>query len=387
MNIDPGVCRLREVLLRCSQIAAQMKGHPTQAMLNDVLTALLDPAITLACPSADFFSEVEDVVDFEGKDPVCMQVVDLMRYQPREQLIQNKAKNGRSSKRSGAYEEEARVICINLHTGLTEPSSRTQIVQSFIFTSLSLTITAKDRYYSLLNLPATQEGLGGFDWKIPASIKRPTVALRGGICVEGRFMDVESAIVPAGGFTLPHSDYRGAWSVQIHLRGLKVWTTWPYTKKNAKIMHPYAFSDPEWNSEFTLHCIRNMENMEVFVLDAPKVFILQPYTYHAVFTFETSTHAGGPVYVYDDAITSLGRIDDELTSAGKLESCRYTDGLRQLLEEDLANWEACIVAIDSQGDAEKLAKSKRREKSTKSSAYTELLRVKNDLEARLKRDM
>ena len=101
---------------------------------------------------------------------------------------------------------------------------------------------------------------------------------------------------PAGTLTDIHLDYCGPVQLMVSMRGRKLWLLWPPSPQNLQWWNAHH-TRPE-NGTRTVAAINALEGLELLFMEDKFVFILPPYHFHAVLTFEASAHCGGCFWTY-----------------------------------------------------------------------------------------
>jgi hypothetical protein len=149
-----------------------------------------------------------------------------------------------------------------------------------------------NRLYNILDLPSHKEGLGMCGITVPPALLEQGIEEKiDGVNIRG------SAICPAGTLTDIHKDYSGSGQFMISVEGRKLWLIWPPTEKNLKwwIGHHTRTA----TATLTLEAIDNMEGLELLLHEGQASFVILPYHFHSVLTFEASAHCGSPIWRLD----------------------------------------------------------------------------------------
>lgn len=174
---------------------------------------------------------------------------------------------------------------------VVEGVKKEQILASWLEGPYARKVDDTIRLYSILDLRFQREGSGRCSIKVP---KNFTVD---GIMEKENGRDVwGTSMCPAGTLTDIHFDYCGPAQFIVSVRGRKLWLLWPPTAKNLhwwKAHHTRAA-----NGTSTIAAIDALENLQLLFMNEKSSFILPPYHFHAVLTFEASAHCGGCLWTY-----------------------------------------------------------------------------------------
>jgi hypothetical protein len=172
--------------------------------------------------------------------------------------------------------------------GITKP----QLMASWFRAPYIREFNPTYRLYNILDLPCHKDGLGQCEITVPPGLLEQGMEERiDGVSIRG------SAICPAGTLTDIHKDYSGSGQFMISVEGRKLWLIWPPTEKNLKWWT--AHHTRTATATLTLDAINNMEGLELLLHEGQESFLILPYYFHAVLTFEASAHCGSPIWRLD----------------------------------------------------------------------------------------
>lgn len=290
---------------------SKIKGTASYQTGLDILDALVaQPQLHLA----DFEVPFGDVVDTKGLNPDTLIWVDL---------------NVSSDFRA-----------VDLATRqITDIDSETWT--SLQWRNTPDTPSADNRWITVLDLPATESGLGRIILKAPPGTT--DFVTQPGRCEQHEWT-CGTAMCPAGAITHAHWDYMGASTVCAHLSGRKLWCFWPYTPENSE----FLLQCNEPGSANTIKCIRNLTGLRLmFFENKPTAFCVPPFTIHAVLTLTSATHFGGPTYEWKHAHEAVDRIEHSLKTSIPGLTAAYRLVLCEEIDACLGLWAECAASAKS----------------------------------------
>lgn len=333
-----------------------LTGRPTYELGLEILEALLaQDALVYGLPS-EWVMPVEELTDASSAVRFCI-AEDFAFRGVAAYTAAAKAANARSDalqhpknvyKQEQARKEEEKAEqlqfrMVNCATGEGQPGSFQELISSQLSVS-GFGYDPGDTFMSLLELHASEEGLGRFHFRIPGYLK-PACSSSNKRLVSRHEFDVSSAITPSGAFTAPHADYLGAHVPIYHIQGVKLWLLWPGTPSNIRYMSAWvAGRTPAFGSKFTIQCIKKLEGLITWIATDTGAIVLPPFTYHAVLTIGTGIHSGGPVYSYGHALSAFQALEIIVKEAQSTHKPSEYQMLHHELDENLECWSCCIQA-------------------------------------------
>ena len=142
---------------------------------------------------------------------------------------------------------------------------------------------------SVLDVPASEKGLGQCGWEYP-HYEKPTSHLH----------RLSTTWTPPSSITWPHWDGLGCALHHIHWHGEKLWLLWPATASNMEACTKSRIA-PTFDVSFNL--ITKLEGLELVHLlpNQPEVvFDLYPNTIHCCMSITQSMHSGTVVGAAED---------------------------------------------------------------------------------------
>jgi len=106
-----------------------------------------------------------------------------------------------------------------------------------------------------------------------------------------------TSLCPLGTVTDVHTDYHGPMQLMLGISTRKLWLIWPGTPKNFEWWASRRSRCP--TSTVTVEAIQQLEGLKILYQTGRQAFILPPYHFHAVMTFETSAHCGTALWDYE----------------------------------------------------------------------------------------
>lgn len=137
---------------------------------------------------------------------------------------------------------------------------------------------------SIISLSPRSNGIRVCNLRIPRDIGMHSIfeedkdgpLWNSSLCLTGSLADV-------------HLNCRGTTQLVVNVQCNQLWLFWPATARNLAWWNTlYAQSSHKVG---TVDAIREMHGLEVLYARGPQAFILPPYHFHAVVTFDTSIHA------------------------------------------------------------------------------------------------
>ena len=228
--------------------------------------------------------------------------------------------------------------------GFQEPSVHAEkFLASFFKAAVAHEWTPRMRHYSALDIEVSQSGLGLCEVKPHPFDKDPTFAFSS----KGNKADPPwtAVLTPPGCVTHIHSDGIGSSQYMIHFEGTKLWLFWPPCEKNLSL---YAHQHGQIRRPtMTLESIRNMEGMEVYLLDGTtEAFVVPPNYLHAVISLTPSAHMATYFCGYTHFEQSLTMMHWFLQWAKDFSVIGHTveeslNALKQL-QDEIVWWEALV---------------------------------------------
>lgn len=170
--------------------------------------------------------------------------------------------------------------------------SKAQLLAAWFRAPYIREFKATNRLYSILDLPFQKEGSRLCGIKVPASVLELGIEEK----VEG-VKSRGSSVCPAGTLTDIHKDFSGSGQLMVSIEARKLWLIWPPTAKNLEWWT--AYHTRVASSTLTLDAIEAMEGLRILYHKGKMSFLLLPYHFHAVLTFEASAHCGMAIWRLD----------------------------------------------------------------------------------------
>jgi hypothetical protein len=189
----------------------------------------------------------------------------------------------------------------------------------------------QDRHVAYLDFAASPKHLGRLPYVadfLNPFVSRPPLSNKHAVEVGG-------TATPPGWFSPPHSDYMGARGTMLHIKGCKLWVTFPRSVHNAEIMDGYkTLRDDTGNFADILH---KVEGLSCHIVREPVAFVLEPWEYHSCFSLSNSWHIGGPAYCASDTIGNVEQINLYIDHQENdiINGDGTTDGVLQELEDTI----------------------------------------------------
>ena len=200
--------------------------------------------------------------------------------------------------------------------------------------------TPSSRMYSIHSLPCQPSGTLQCQLKIPNTFKDRAI-----VETDGRVPRWVSSVCPAGTLTNIHVDYHGSAQLMVNVTCDKLWLLWPPTESNLLW----------WNSRHTrvshgdtvCDAIAQLEGLELLHANGSQSFVLPPYHFHAVLTFEASAHLGVTLWGFPWWDTSRRGVEWEIQWASNHSkngfSSEMAEGvLNAIQDESLKYWTEVI---------------------------------------------
>ena len=174
------------------------------------------------------------------------------------------------------------------------------VLASFIIPSTLLDMTSPERrLYGALDIPMTKDGLKVCKYEVSDYLQ------------DKKYLIFDRAwtttFTTSGAITHTYMDYYGCHQYMVHLFGHKLWLLWPPTEKNLECFA--KFHTQPSTSNLTLHCLDELEGLQLFYTTTEQAFVLQPNVLHACMSVGTSAHTGTWVWMLPEYKVSLQMVE------------------------------------------------------------------------------
>ncbi|KAJ7595148.1 hypothetical protein C8J56DRAFT_1159767 [Mycena floridula] len=163
---------------------------------------------------------------------------------------------------------------------------------------------------------------------------------------------ITSTLTPAGNVSLFHVD--GFFGDEIsHIDGRKIWFKVPMTELNWgfwKAQHPVVFKG-------CVDLLKKLEGVQVFTVERPCRFKLEPFDMHLVISLTKAAHAGVPFYPTCNLIEYLSQLRRVLALVIELgNDIRQDPRVRLICQDFMAETPALLSAVGDDPEAVKEVK-------------------------------
>lgn len=162
--------------------------------------------------------------------------------------------------------------------------SRTELIAALPSTLRPTNCTLPLQSYSVSTLASRPNSIREYNFRIPKDVGMHAVYEED----EGRPL-WNSSLCLTGSLADIHLDYCGTTRLVVNIQCNQLWLLWPATPHNLAWWNKSCMRSSHKVS--TVDAIKGMRGLEMLHANGPQAFILPPYHFHTVITFDTSAHA------------------------------------------------------------------------------------------------